>query len=92
MTAIMFSDYFSRICLAAIVVLLAVVAFRTNPVIVQAAAPNTTSYVCETTADSRVSVDHKCTDHANEMARQGWRITAAVSSGLIWEKQASSQR
>ena len=88
----MFSDHFSRFCLAAIVVLLAVIAFRTNPITAHAAAPNITSYVCETTADNRVSIDHKCTDHANEMARQGWRITAAVSSGLIWEKQASSQR
>ncbi len=79
------TDLFTRFCLAAIVVLLAVIACRTVPdQHVHAATP--VSYLFEDVSGISGKSDQQMTDHLNAVAKQGWHLNTTFGEHLIWEK------
>jgi hypothetical protein len=84
----MLKDNFVRVCLAAIVLLLGIIAYRISPPQVVKAA-NTSSCLIEDARQQGIR-DAKLTSYCQEKMSQGWRLHSLVlgvtGSAWIWEK------
>jgi hypothetical protein len=85
-SATMLKDNFVRFCLGSIVVLLSIIACRTDgPSAVHAAQPR--GYSVETVNRlGQATPNKQITDYFNRRAAEGWTLHSEASVGLIWQK------
>jgi len=78
-------DTLARLCLIAIVALLTVIAYRTNPPSVVLAA-DAEQYLV---TDKNWQIDKNATDQLNNMRAKGWKLMHvgwALDDRLVWYK------
>ena len=85
-TLVMPLDTFSRVCLSLIVVLLAVIAWRTTSNATAHAAITPTYLYENIEKGGATTQEPTLTAHMNAMAKQGWHFNSSPYGGLVWEK------